>query len=799
MINHSRPFEIGKPEMSDTKMVESKSQSLRSDLEDWSRFTRGESHILKEHPGLIWQQGANQPKNSAVSRQAALLEDSGRWIGRPWLRWINRPEERSPCRLTLKGHAGSVNAVAVIPGSTRVVSGSYDRTLKIWDIESGEEPQTLTGHRDIIHAVAVTPDGRTIVSGSNDKTVRVWSVESGRMLRTFKGHESDVNAVAVFPDGRRFVSASYDGALKIWEIGSANPPRSLQGHSDVIKAVAITPDGRRIISGDQDGTLAVWDSETGIRIHALSFGSGHVVDTEGRVHSFSVLAVAVDPNSRFVTLEVGGRGALKVLDLESLEELRNWVAQPEGVPSLAVTLDGTRIVSGGYDSTLKIWDAQNGKELQTLRGHGRAVRAVVVTPDGRRAVSASDDDTIKVWDIEGSKSLRTPERTGDDAVNKWHELGVNALATIGADRIVSAGASTMRIWDIKSARSSPTSRLSIPTRELAEGLHVTERTFLPHVVECVALTADGRKAITGGADHAVIIWDIVSGKKLHTLRGHKDKVNAVAVSPDGTRIVSAGDYTLRIWNADSGRQIEVLEGHFDIIQTVAITPDGRRIVSGGWDGLRLWDVEKGVELPTPRWPLYDELRGSLSRASTSKIPPILVLAVTPTGQVVVSGNEDGKIRFWDSSSGEELRSFRGHNGPVSALAVTPDGLRLVSGGWDKSLKVWDAESLEPVAQFFLPSDVASITTRDNLIFAGDTGGDVYMLELCCVQARSPIVTSHMNGGQYSFRCSHCLKITPSTPADLGHEIVCPHCRGQMRLNAFTVVEQTRPWWRFWRR
>ena len=128
--------------------------------------------------------------------------------------------------------------MAVTSDGRRAVSASGDKTLRIWDLESGESLRTLEGHTGSVNAVAVTSDGRRAVSASYDKTLRIWDLESGESLRTLEGHTDWVNAVAVTSDGRRALSASKDKTLRIWDLESGESLRTLEGHTDWVTAVA---------------------------------------------------------------------------------------------------------------------------------------------------------------------------------------------------------------------------------------------------------------------------------------------------------------------------------------------------------------------------------------------------------------------------------------------------------------------------------------------------------------------------------------------------------------------------------
>jgi WD40 repeat protein len=134
------------------------------------------------------------------------------------------------------------------------VSGSSDKTLRVWDLESGQTLRTLEGHTDTVWRVAVTPDGRRAVSASADKTLRLWDLESGRMIRTLEGHTDSVIAVAVMAAGRRAVSASDDQTLRLWDLESGKEIATFTGESDM-DSCAVAPDGRTIVAGESSGRV----------------------------------------------------------------------------------------------------------------------------------------------------------------------------------------------------------------------------------------------------------------------------------------------------------------------------------------------------------------------------------------------------------------------------------------------------------------------------------------------------------------------------------------------------------------
>ncbi|MEY3870106.1 MAG: hypothetical protein RLZZ338_3997 [Cyanobacteriota bacterium] len=156
---------------------------------------------------------------------------------------------------TVTGHSDPVKAVALTPDGTRVVSTSFDNTLKVWDLATGEFLHTLTGHSGKVYSVALTPDGTRVVSASYyDNTLKVWDLMTGTLLDTLTGHSGAVNAVALTPDGTRVVSASSDNTLKVWDLMTGKEEMTFGGDAE-FTCCAVSPDGRTIVAGDQSGMV----------------------------------------------------------------------------------------------------------------------------------------------------------------------------------------------------------------------------------------------------------------------------------------------------------------------------------------------------------------------------------------------------------------------------------------------------------------------------------------------------------------------------------------------------------------
>ncbi|KAJ1559852.1 hypothetical protein HK405_009108, partial [Cladochytrium tenue] len=301
----------------------------------------------------------------------------------------------------LEGHTHQVTSVAVSPDGQWIISGSADRTTRVWDASSGAQQFVLQGHTAVVNTVAFSPDSQRIVSGSGDGTVRVWDTATGSQLSVLKRHTSEVSTVAVSADGRWIVSGSYDMTVRVWNAVTGLQKFVLKGHAAVIYAVAISPDGQWIVSGSGDGTARLWDASTGVQKFVL------------QGHTCIVRTVAVSPDSR-------------------------W------------------IVSGSVDKTVRVWDAATGRQ-QSVLDHNESVTTVVVSPDGRWIRSGSENGTVRVWDAAASVTQHSKlegrsAQVGAVASRTFYDEYTKSPVGIGDDETLAPGGNTEMMW---SERAGP--------------------------------------------------------------------------------------------------------------------------------------------------------------------------------------------------------------------------------------------------------------------------------------------------------------------------------------------------------
>jgi WD40 repeat protein len=306
--------------------------------------------------------------------------------------------------------------------------------------------------------------------------------------------------------------------------------------------------------------------------------------------------------------------------------------------------------------------------LTTFQGNPSWVNAIAVTPNGELAVSAAGtrDLTIQVPSVDSTLKVWNLRWGTQIHTLRGHSYGVTAVAITpdGKKAVSAARDHYLKVWDLKSGKQ-------------LHNLKGHKGHLRP--VTGVAITSDGIRAVSTSADQTLKVWDIKSGKLLQTLSGHNDTVLAVALTNDGQRAVSASaDQTLKVWDIVHGEELYTLKGHNAWVTGVAITPDGQQAVSASVDQtLHVWDIAHGKSLYT--------LKGHQGWVTG--------VAITPDGKVV-SASADQTLKVWDLEQGKELKTLKGHQGWITSLTITPDGHQVVSASSDQTVKVWDLDRLK---------------------------------------------------------------------------------------------------------
>jgi WD40 repeat protein len=522
----------------------------------------------------------------------------------------NMPEGRHTLLSPRAAHWGSsgpdlqagsgVMGVVFAPNRPLVVGGTVNGFLRVWSMVDFEEVVQLSGHQKQVRSLAISSDGSRIVSGSSDRTMRVWDGRTFEELGLCD-HEKEVNSVAFSPDSRLIASGSSDHTVWIWNALSLEKVTRLVSHRDIVTSVAFFPDGTQIASASFDSTVRMWDARTyeplpGLHCSGPVFAIAISPDstrlalgewtsgTEGILHVFDIVTLAeqaqvnISPGPNLpwaITFSPGGEliasgtasGAIQVWDVSSLRNFATIKGHHGQVMSIVFSPDGSQVVSGSEDGTVRIRPVASSQEqLAPIPGHGARVNQVVFSSDGSRLVSGSDDKTVRIWDGQTCEEL---------AVLHGHEDIILTVAHSpdGARVISGSRDETVCVWDA----------LNFHKIAVLKG-HCGSVTF-------VTLSPDGAVIASCSHDQTVRLWDSSTLQELACLKGHRGRVWSVAFSPNGTRLVSvSGDETVRVWDAVTFTQVARLRAHHRNMQSFLATfsLDGKAILTRLWDWGPSW-------------------------------------------------------------------------------------------------------------------------------------------------------------------------------------------------------------------
>jgi WD40 repeat protein len=466
-------------------------------------------------------------------------------------------------RRTFTGHVGPVTAVAIAQDGSWLASGGGDRSVRIWDPDTGQLRREFRV-RGPVTAVAIAPDGSWLASAGEDGSVRIWDLVTGEQRAVLAGHARWVAAVAIAPDGSWLASAG-DGPVRIWDPVTGKRLRTLTGHARWVEAVAIAPDGSWLASGGEDGSVRIWDPVTGEQRAVL----------DG--HAGLVEAVAIAPDGSW--LASGGEdGSVRIWDPVTGEQRAVLAAHADRVWAVAIAPDGSWLASAGEDGSVRIWDPVTGEQRAVLAGHAGGVWAVAIAPDGSWLASGGEEGSVRIWDPVTGEQPAVLAGYADQKSGGWRRMVVPDGSWLPSG---DGGAGRIRI--------PATGQLDTVRAEHIRHMHT------------VAFAPDGSwlaSAARGDEDGSVRIWDPVTGEQRAVLAAHAGGVWVVAIAPDGSWLASAArggeDGSVRIWDPVTGEQRAVLAGHAGPVNGVAIAPDGSWLASAGEDGsVRIWDPATG--------------------------------------------------------------------------------------------------------------------------------------------------------------------------------------------------------------
>jgi WD40 repeat protein/serine/threonine protein kinase len=578
-------------------------------------------------------------------------------------------------------HWAAVTSVAFDPEGRWFASGSQDRSVRLWDTDTGAERGVLTGHAEGVLALAVTPDGKTIASAGADRTVRLWTVGANRATPrvTLNRHTGRVHALAfAAPTARHpsgwLASAGTDQTILLWNLAGVErtPPTVLKGHTGSINALVFVSD-RLLVSGGADNSVRLWDL-TGV-------GAPPSIVLEGHQSTVTSLALSSDQTGQGLLASGGSDGAIYLWDLDGTRgtERMHWRDPAGAVTALALSTDRQRLFVAGGGTEVRIWNLSTGVPKVTghLEGHERLISSLALSADNRLLATGSVDRAVRLWDVAGSE----PGELRPLGAAVQHGLAL-AFAPAGRALVEVADDQSIRLWDLTATQPREQASRKANAREMA----------------VLAYPANATAVLCAGDDWTLLRWapsDPGPTKPL-VLRESNNRVTCLALASHGNALAVAGpDLLLRLWDlsGETPREKGSLEKDLPPVTALAFTDDGTQLAAGFQDRtLRLWD-----------------LRGSTPVARAlprSHLGSVTALAFAANGKSLASGDKQGTVHVWklDAAKPTSQATIKSRESPVTALAFTPDGQTLAIAT-DGRLLFWNLQAFHEGPSWSLPGAV----------------------------------------------------------------------------------------------
>ena len=648
--------------------------------------------------------------NATISTDGQLLAATGILNGRPTIE-IRRTDDGSVVT-TLLGHEAPVTSLAFNSNHSHLISGSEDRTVRVWDIADPKFPELLkyTEHDSAVQAVQFA-DAATVLSAGTDGKIHQWKLADGELVRSLEGHAGQVRSLAV--SATTVASASADGTVRLWNRSNGMAVRTIE-HGARVTHVALSVDNSKVASWGDDRQLKIWQTADGSLVKtvntaeqdltslAFSPNSQQLAATVGSEvrtwqtsdggelqffpeHALLTKAVAYLPDSKtLISVDAGNS-----LRRSTVAAVRSIIAHENSIVDAALFQGGNALATVGGDGIVKQWTTSNGQMTREFTTENAKLQSITATVNSQYIAAGAMDGRAFVWNS-GNGALTAEFRTPAAAscLSFSNETALK-LAVGGADQKLRFFAVSDQSLLQEIVVDSPIQQIAfLPGNTSVAAAHESgvlavwaycspelTRNMTGHSggIFNLAFTNDNTTLVSASADKTVRIWDAVTGRQLRTLSGHQGAVFGLALSADSLWIVSAsGDRTIRLWDRLSGRQLKQINAP-GALYTVAMHADGRTVAAAG--------IDRKVFV-------YDVFDGTLKATLDGHPDYIYRVSFNHRGDRLLSCGYGGHLIVREFPSGRQLYATQAQ-GVLNSVAYSPDDSQIVVASDNGTAQILD--------------------------------------------------------------------------------------------------------------
>jgi WD40 repeat protein/energy-coupling factor transporter ATP-binding protein EcfA2 len=502
---------------------------------------------ISPKPTLFWNAQTEETKIDPVLEKQGTLKIDGDQEEQAKTK-KNKAKHKLPKR-TPEHHTDKISSIAFHPNGMYLLSSSYDHTMRLWELETGNQIRQYHGHSFGVNSANFSPDGKYIISASYDRTVRIWDTESGEQVQLFTTHTADVDFACFSPNGKLALSVSYDHTVRLWETETGKEIQIFSGPINAYvgslppRAAAFSPDGTMIavvggkpfFSGYDSleftishGFVHLWDVETGEALHQI------------RTHGMAI-SVAFHQIGHLI---VGFSNATQLLDVSSGKVLRTY-PNSRVAHSFTFSPDGmtVAICTKKHSRVTELYDVETGANQGTIPGHTAAF-----SPNGSAIVTALKN-SLHYWEVERNQTTVAVELAKIPIEEMKQVVDGIAFTPDGQEIVTHIEGIAYLLVSGHSFHGDD----SIDTIDIeSKAINQSTKTLLPveyqNMLEVAPKSYSNWELFLSGT--SIELRDKETSKMVRILKGHKENVVAATVSPDGRMIASISENgVVRLWMA----------------------------------------------------------------------------------------------------------------------------------------------------------------------------------------------------------------------------------------------------------